>query len=71
MRFSLRGVANTFDQGLRTDDDGLRVAISTRNVEYLVCTDRETGISALDLTTTPATVVDLSQIPDYVASMIQ
>lgn len=71
VRFSLRVVANAFDQGLRTDDDGLRVAISTRNVEYLVCTDRETGISVLDLTTTPATVVDLSQIPDYVASMIQ
>lgn len=71
VRFSLRGVANAFDQGLRTDDDGLRVAISTRNVEYLVCTDRETGISVLDLTTTPATVVDLSHIPDFVATMIQ
>lgn len=71
VRFSLRGVANAFDQGLRSDDDGLRVAISTRNVEYLVCTDRESGIAVLDLTTTPATVVDLSQIPDYVASMIQ
>lgn len=71
VRFSLRGVANAFDQGLRTDDDGLRVAISTRNVEYLVCTDRDTGISVLDLTTTPATVVELSQIPDFVATMIQ
>ena len=71
VRFSLTGVANDFDQGLRSDDDGLRIAINTKDVEYLVCTDRESGISVLDLTTTPATVADLSQIPAYVASMIQ
>lgn len=71
VRFSLRAFANDFDAGLRNDDDGLRVAISVRNVEYLVCTSRETGVEVLDLTTNPPVAVDLSSIPAYVAAMIQ
>lgn len=75
VRFSLREVANDFDQGLRSGDDGLRVAISTKNVEYLVCTERDTnvgtGIVILDLTTTPPQPVDMAQIPGFVAKMIQ
>ena len=71
VRFSLRGIANDFDAGVRTDDDGLRVAISARNVEYVVCTGRESGIEVLDLSTNPATLVDISQLPEYVVSLIQ
>jgi len=33
VRFSLRGMANAFDAGERTDDDGLRVSLSLRNVD--------------------------------------
>ena len=40
IRFSLRAIANDFDAGLRNDDDGLRVAVSLKNTEYLVCTRR-------------------------------
>lgn len=75
VRFTLRGVANDFDQGLRSDDDGLRVAISVKDVEYLVCAERDTtsgtAISVLDLTVNPPMPVDLAQLPDFVARMIQ
>lgn len=78
VRFSLRNIANDFDAELRTDDDGLRVAVSIKKVEYLVCTKRDTdaegglaNVEVIDLTTTPATVALLSQLPDYVAAMIQ
>jgi hypothetical protein len=78
VRFTLRDIANAFDAGEKTDDDGLRVAVSTNNIEYLVCTQRnfiEDGgndnIQVLDLTTQPPTVALLSDLPDYVAKMIQ
>lgn len=78
VRFSLRDAANAFDAGEKIDDDGLRVAVTIKNVEYLVCTarDKQTdggldNVTVLDLTTTPASVALLSQIPDYVAEMIQ
>jgi hypothetical protein len=71
VRFTLRSIANDFDAGIRSDDDGLRVAVSAKNIEYLVCTSRDTGVEVLDLTTTPASVVDLSQLPDHIAKLIQ
>jgi len=78
VRFSLRGVANAFDAGERTDDDGLRVSLSLRNVEYVVCTKREVvdgggveNIDVLDITTYPPTLVSLSDLPDFVQQQIQ
>ncbi|MFK8052512.1 MAG: calcium-binding protein [Woeseiaceae bacterium] len=77
VRFSLRGIANAFDAGDRTDDDGLRVAVSVRNTEFLVCTNRDIidgggtdNIQVLDLTTSPPTVAALTDLPDYVQQMI-
>jgi len=78
VRFSLKGFANDFDEGNREDDDGLRVAISAKNVEYVVCTPRESiqgnesaNIEVLDLTTQPPTVALLSDLPDHVAQIIR
>lgn len=78
VRFSLRGVANAFDAGERTDDDGLRVGMSLRNVEYVVCTKREIAdgggvenIEVLDITTYPPTVAALSDLPEYIQQQIQ
>jgi len=78
IRFTLRDKANAFDANEQTEDDGLRVAVSTKNVEYLVCTQRnftENGgtdnIQVLDLTTTPPSVALLSDLPDYIADIIQ
>lgn len=77
-RFSLRGVANAFDAGENTEDDGLRVAISNRNVEYVVCTKREVtedggvnNIAVLDITTTPPTEASIADLPEYVQKMIR
>ena len=36
VRFSLRGIANAFDAGDRADDDGLRVAVTLKNTEFVV-----------------------------------
>lgn len=78
VRFSLRGIANDFDAGNREDDDGLRVAISTKNVEYVVCTSRNIiddnpseNIEVLDLTTQPPTLALLSELPDHIAQLIR
>ncbi|ASJ73530.1 calcium-binding protein [Granulosicoccus antarcticus] len=78
VRFGLRGVANAFDAGEREDDDGLRVSLSLRNVEYVVCTKREVAdgggvenIDVLDITTNPPTLVSLSDLPDFVQQQIQ
>lgn len=78
VRFSLRGIANDFDAGVRTDDDGLRVSLSLRNVEYVVCTRREIvdgagvdNIEVLDITTSPPTLASLSDLPVFVQQQIQ
>ncbi|OZG74368.1 hypothetical protein BTA51_04980 [Hahella sp. CCB-MM4] len=78
VRFTLRGVAEDFEAGVRTDDDGLRVAISTKDVEYVVCAPKVTtngdavdNVEVLDLTTTPPRFALLSELPDHVAKMIQ
>ena len=66
VRFTLRGVANSFGVEQQADD-GLRIAISLKNVEYLVCASREGGaIEVLDLTTSPPTPATLEDLPaDY------
>ena len=78
VRFSLRAIANDFDAGVRTDDDGLRVAISLRNTEFLVCTRRDfiadngaENIEVLDLTTSPPTPVTLDDLPESIQELIQ
>ena len=78
IRFSLRGVANAFDSGERTDDDGLRVSLSIRDVEYVVCTKREVAdgggvdnIEVLDISTYPPTVATLADLPRSVQQQIQ
>jgi len=78
VRFSLRGIANAFDSGERTDDDGLRVALSLRNVEYLVCTKREIvdgagedNIEVLDISSFPPTVATLAELPVSIQQQIQ
>lgn len=78
IRFSLRGIANQFDAKTQTEDDGLRVAVSTKNVEYLVCTKRDItedggvdNIQVLDLTTQPPSTAALSDLPQYVQGLLK
>jgi hypothetical protein len=77
VRFSLRGVANAFDDGTRTDDDGLRVAISTSNVEFVVCTTREfdetaglDNVEVFDISGEVPVAAEISSLPLYVQDLI-
>lgn len=71
-------VNDSFDEGSQTDDDGLRVAVSLRNVEQVVCTKRVVidglelaNTEILDITTSPPTVAELSDLPEFVQQQIQ
>lgn len=78
VRFTLRGIADAFEAGARTDDNGLRVSISAESVEYLVCAARTTeegaglaNVEVLDLTTSPPTLASLDDLPEYVQALVQ
>ncbi len=72
VRFSIRGIANAFAQGDQADDNGLRVTLHLKGVEFAVCTARAGGvIEVLDLTTQPATVVPVDNLPAKVRDLIQ
>ena len=58
VRFSLRGVRDAFDAGVQKDDNGVRVTLHLKNVEILVCTNRDGGqIEVTDLTSTPPRLI--------------
>lgn len=63
VQFSIRAVADSFESGEQTQDNGLRVTLHLRGVEFLVCTNREGGsIEVIDLTTSPAQPVSLDKL---------
>lgn len=77
VRFILSGPRAIFDAAdpsvvdPATLDDGLRVAIHLRNVEFLVCAGESTGTTRiLDLTTTPAQDVDIYSLPENARSLL-
>ncbi len=58
VRFSLRKQANEFETEVQNTDNGLRVTLHLKNVEILVCTNRDGGqIEVIDLTSTPPRVI--------------
>lgn len=58
VRFSIRGIANAFENGDQNNDNGLRVTLHLKGVETLICTSRSGGeIEVIDLTTSPATLI--------------
>lgn len=72
VRFSIRGIANAFDANEQSDDNGLRVTLHVKNVEYLVCTARQGGaIEVWDISTAPATPAAITDLPANVQSMIR
>jgi len=72
VRFSIRGIADTFDTGEQDEDNGLRVTLHVKNVEYVVCTAREGGaIEVWDISVTPAIPALITDLPAKVQSMIQ
>ncbi len=77
VRFTLRGIANAFDNGERDDDDGLRVAVTTQDVEFLVCTSRDfddtaglDNVEVFDISGDVPVAADIESLPDYVQDLI-
>ncbi len=63
VKFLIRGVANAFESGAQSTDNGLRVTLHLKDVETLVCTNRDGGlIQVFDLTKSPAQEIDIDQI---------
>ncbi|MGB0848794.1 MAG: calcium-binding protein [Thiolinea sp.] len=72
VRFSIRGIADAFALGSQNTDNGLRVTLHLKDVEFLVCTTRAgNGIQVLDLTTQPPTEVSTANLPEKVQGLIQ
>ena len=78
VRFSLRGVANSFDSQTQNADDGLRVSLSLRNVEYVVCTIRDVvdgagidNIEVLDISGDVPVAASIAALPEYIQQLIQ
>lgn len=68
IRFSLRGPA----ADLSNPDTGLRIAVHLKNTEYMVCGSITAGeIVALDLTTSPPSPIDVSQLPSQAFNLIR
>jgi len=58
VRFSIRGVRDSFEAGSQSEDNGLRVTLHLKDVEILVCTSRDGGqIEFFDLTVSPAKLI--------------
>lgn len=77
VRFSLRGIADAFDAGERTDDDGLRVAVSVKDTEFVVCTRRDfdadlalENIEVFDISGDQPVEADIDALPEYVRGLI-
>ena len=71
VRFTIRALADSFESGEQDTDNGLRVTLSIRNTEYLVCTTRDGGeIEVLDLKSSPPRKADISDLPEKVQTML-
>ena len=63
VRFFLRDEATSFERGFQQTDSGLRQTMHLRNMEALVCTNREgSGYEVFDLTVSPPQRIPLSQL---------
>lgn len=72
VRFSLRGIADGFETGSQTEDNGLRVTLHLKDVEYLVCTSRSGGnIEVFNISVQPAVQVSLSELPKHFQDLIK
>ncbi len=72
VQFFIRGINNAFVNGVQNTDNGLRVTLHLKDVEYLVCTDPNGGaIVAFDLRTSPPTPIAISSLPFAVQFIIQ
>ena len=63
-QFIIRSINQDFVNGVQNTDNGLRVTLQLRDIEYLVCTSPNGGATeAFDLSTTPPTPIPTSALP--------
>ena len=66
VQFVLRGVRNDFENGVQKEDNGLRITLHLKDVEYVVCASRDGGvIEVIDLRKSPPVVESLADIDDH------
>ena len=70
VQFSIRSIADAFDAD-GGEDNGLRVTVHLKNVEFLVCTHRDgQRIEVLDLTTQPPSPASLDDLPERLRTQL-
>ena len=63
VKFFIRAAADAFERGDQNTDNGLRVTVQLKDVETLVCTNRDGGlIQVFDLTQVPAQEITIDEI---------
>ena len=71
-QFILRGVNQDFKNNKQNTDNGLRVTLSLKEVEFVVCASEAGGkIEAYDLRYSPPRLVPLSYVPLFVTWIVQ
>lgn len=69
VQFFIRGIANSFGS-TQNDDNGLRVTLHLKDVEALVCTNRDGGlIEVVNLTVSPPEIIPLSDVTRRVPNL--
>ncbi|MCK5897688.1 MAG: hypothetical protein KAG06_01290 [Methylococcales bacterium] len=72
VRFALRGVADKFDSQEQTTDNGVRVTLHLKDVEYVVCTTRQGGeFEIFDIRQQPAVKAQLSDLPQRFQDLVK
>jgi hypothetical protein len=71
VRFSIRRIADEFEMN-GGDDNGLRITVHARNVEYVVCTNRAGGeVEVIDISMGSPVVTDISNLPARAQALLR
>lgn len=72
VRFFLKAVNKDFEDGVQNTDNGLRVTLHLKSVEFLVCTKKDSAeIEAFDLRKSPPVPIPVNALPKTVQRLIQ
>lgn len=72
VQFFVRAAADTFERGEQTTDNGLRVTLHLKEVEYMVCTSRTGGvIEAFDLRLSPPAPINIRALPARIQALVK
>lgn len=72
IRFVIRDIRNDFERGVQIVDNGLRVSLHIKNLEFLVCANRNgKALEYIDLQTNPPKVKPISSAPLKIQQMLR